>query len=83
MTPSQRPRVPLQGLVPEQLVAAIPGVLLGDARRVIAQVHRDEDIATPSSTIRRSAREAVVAAGSVPGTAPRSGPAPANTPLSQ
>jgi len=37
-----------------------------DARRVIAQVHRDEDPRTPSSGIRRTAREAALAAGHIP-----------------
>ena len=59
-------RIPLQGVTGAELCAALPGVAIQDARRVIAQVHRDEDPATPSSGIRRSAREAVVAAGYVP-----------------
>jgi 23S rRNA (adenine2503-C2)-methyltransferase len=58
--------IPLQGMSPGELVAAIPGVALEDARRIVAQVHRDEDVRTPSSIIRRTAREAVVAAGYVP-----------------
>jgi 23S rRNA (adenine2503-C2)-methyltransferase len=56
----------LQGLAPSDLAAAIPGLALEDARRIVAQVHRDEDVRTPSSIIRRTAREAVVAAGHVP-----------------
>jgi len=55
----------LQGMTPEELSAAA-SVSLEDARRVIAQVHRDEDVRTPSSTIRRTAREAVVRLGQVP-----------------
>ena len=59
-------RIPLQGLTGEDLCVALPGLALQDARRVVAQVHRDEDPATPSSGIRRSARESVLAVGWVP-----------------
>ena len=59
-------RIPLQGLTGEDLCVALPGLALQDARRVVAQVHRDEDPRTPSSGIRRSARESVLAAGWVP-----------------
>ena len=59
-------RIPLQGVTGEELCAALPGVAIQDARRVIAQVHRDEDPATPSSGIRRTAREAALAGGYVP-----------------
>lgn len=48
------------------LARAVPELSLEEARRVVAQVHRDEDPATPSSGIRRASREAVVRAGSVP-----------------
>jgi 23S rRNA (adenine2503-C2)-methyltransferase len=47
-------------------MAAIPGLAIEDARRIVAKVHRDEDVRTPSSIIRRSAREAVGAIGHVP-----------------
>lgn len=60
------PRLPLQGVTAEDLSAAIPGIAIEDARRIVAQVHRDEDPATPSSGIRRSAREAAVAGGRIP-----------------
>jgi 23S rRNA (adenine2503-C2)-methyltransferase len=59
-------RIALQGLTPEELVHAVPGLEIEDARRIVAQVHRDEDIRTPSSTIRRAARELVVERGIVP-----------------
>lgn len=59
-------KIQLQGLVPEELCRAIPGVPIDDARRIVAQVHRDESVATPSSLIRRTSREAVVARGIVP-----------------
>jgi 23S rRNA (adenine2503-C2)-methyltransferase len=58
--------IPPHGATPDDLVLAIPGLALVDARRIVAQVHRDEDVRTPSSIIRRSAREAVAAAGHVP-----------------
>ncbi|OJY29527.1 MAG: hypothetical protein BGO98_47620 [Myxococcales bacterium 68-20] len=56
----------LQGLTPAALVRAVPELLLEEARRVVAQVHRDEDPRTPSSGIRRTSREAVTRAGWVP-----------------
>jgi len=56
----------LQGLSPEALASAVPGLALVDARRIVAQVHRDEDPSTPSSVIRREAREAVGRVGVVP-----------------
>ena len=59
-------RIPLQGVTGEELCFALPGLAIQDARRVVAQVHRDEDPSTPSSGIRRTAREAVVASGYVP-----------------
>lgn len=59
-------RVALQGLTPAELARAVPGVSLEEARRVVAQVHRDEDPGTPSSGVRRASREAVVRAGWVP-----------------
>ena len=59
-------RIPLQGLTGAELCLALPGLAIQDARRVVAQVHREEDPATPSSGIRRSAREAVLAIGYVP-----------------
>jgi 23S rRNA (adenine2503-C2)-methyltransferase len=58
--------LPLQGLSPAALMRAVPELSIEEARRVVAQVHRDEDPATPSSGIRRTSREAVVRAGSVP-----------------
>jgi 23S rRNA (adenine2503-C2)-methyltransferase len=56
----------LQGLTPALLARAVPELSIEEARRVVSQVHRDEDPATPSSGIRRSSREAVVRAGYVP-----------------
>ncbi|MBS2019423.1 MAG: 23S rRNA (adenine(2503)-C(2))-methyltransferase RlmN [Deltaproteobacteria bacterium] len=52
-------------MTPEELRDAA-SISIEDARRVVAQVHRDEDVATPSSTIRRTAREAVTRLGVVP-----------------
>ena len=62
MFPAQ-PLLPLQGVTPQELTSLCS---LEDARRIVAQVHRDEDPSTPSSGIRRTARDAVVAAGYVP-----------------
>jgi 23S rRNA (adenine2503-C2)-methyltransferase len=59
-------RVALQGVTADELCAAVPEIAVEDARRIVAQVHRHEDPATPHSGIRRSAREAALAAGHVP-----------------
>jgi 23S rRNA (adenine2503-C2)-methyltransferase len=58
--------IALQGLVPEELAESLPGLELGEARSVIARVHRDEDPMAPDSRVRRSSREAVLAAAHVP-----------------
>jgi 23S rRNA (adenine2503-C2)-methyltransferase len=55
----------LQAVTPDRLAAAVPGVTLAEARKLVAQVHRGEPIAA-TSAIRRSAAEAVRAAGVVP-----------------
>jgi len=57
--------VELQGITPDELARDL-GIAIEDARRIVAQVHRDESVATPSSMIRKRAREAVVARGTVP-----------------
>jgi 23S rRNA (adenine2503-C2)-methyltransferase len=59
-------RLALQGLTPEELAARVPGVLLAEARRVVASVHAGGDFSAPNSAVRRSAREAVCARGYVP-----------------
>ncbi|MBX3207997.1 MAG: 23S rRNA (adenine(2503)-C(2))-methyltransferase RlmN [Labilithrix sp.] len=56
----------MQGVTPAELARAVPAVTLEEARRVVAQVHRDEDPRTPSSGVRRGSREAVAVAGWVP-----------------
>jgi 23S rRNA (adenine2503-C2)-methyltransferase len=65
LLPTSR-KLPLQGLTGEELCAAVPGMAIEDARRIVAQVHRGEDPRTPSSSIRRSARDAVLAVGHLP-----------------
>ncbi len=59
-------RIALQGLTPTELAEALPTISVEDARRILSQVHRDEPISTPSSGIRRTAREIVLARGWVP-----------------
>lgn len=66
-----RDPVALQGLSPLALAEAVPELSLEEARRVVSQVHRDIDVSTPHSGIRRGSREAVVAAGYVPALAVR------------
>lgn len=58
--------IALTGISPEELQRALPSITIEEARRVVSQVHRDEDVATPHSGIRRVARELVVANGVVP-----------------
>jgi 23S rRNA (adenine2503-C2)-methyltransferase len=58
--------LPLQGLTPEELARALPGVELAEARRIVSTVHRDRDHSLPNSGVRRSARELAVARGAVP-----------------
>lgn len=58
--------VALQGVTPLALARHVEVLSLEEARRVVSQVHRDIDPATPSSGIRRGSREAVVRAGHVP-----------------
>ena len=55
----------LQAVTPGQLAAAIPEVTLAEARKLVAQIHRGEAVSA-SSSVRRTAAEAVRAAGSVP-----------------
>src|SRR5437867_6251841 len=58
----------LQALTPEHLAAAVPGVTLAEARKLIAQVHRGEPVHA-SSAVRRTAAQAVRAAGVMPALA--------------
>jgi 23S rRNA (adenine2503-C2)-methyltransferase len=55
----------LQAVTPSQLAAAVPEVRLAEARKLVAQIHRGEDVSA-SSSVRRTAAEAVRAAGTVP-----------------
>ncbi len=64
--PATLERVALQGVTPAELCAAVPALSIEEARRVVSQVHRDKDPFAPSSGVRRTSREAVVAAGAVP-----------------
>jgi 23S rRNA (adenine2503-C2)-methyltransferase len=58
--------IALQGITPDELARAVPEIALAEARRIVSTVHRDGDIAEPNSGVRRTAREAAVAAGTVP-----------------
>ncbi|MEO8700358.1 MAG: radical SAM protein [Kofleriaceae bacterium] len=55
----------LQAVTPDQLVRAVPGVSLAEARKLVAMVHRGEAVA-PSSHVRKVSAHAVRAAGTVP-----------------
>lgn len=58
----------LQAVTPADLVRAVPGVSLGEARKIVAAVHRGEPVVA-GSAVRRSAARAVTAAGQVPALA--------------
>jgi 23S rRNA (adenine2503-C2)-methyltransferase len=55
----------LQAVTPEKLASVVPGVTLAEARKLVARVHRGEPIAA-TSAVRRTAADAVRAAGQVP-----------------
>jgi 23S rRNA (adenine2503-C2)-methyltransferase len=59
-------RIALSGVTPAELSDALPGLTIEEARRIVAQVHRGEDVSTPNAGVRRASREAVVARGVVP-----------------
>jgi 23S rRNA (adenine2503-C2)-methyltransferase len=56
----------LQAVTPADLAGAVPAVSLAEARKLVAAVHRGAPVAA-SSAVRRSAAQAVLAAGEVPG----------------
>lgn len=55
----------LQAITPDQLVAALPGVTLEEARKVVAMVHRGERVCA-GSHVRASSAAVVNAAGALP-----------------
>ncbi len=57
---------PLQGFSPARLAIECPDISLAEARKIVAQVHRDEAVATPTAGVSRRARLAAVAFGPVP-----------------
>jgi 23S rRNA (adenine2503-C2)-methyltransferase len=62
--------IALQAVTPAALAAAVPGVTLAEARKIVAQVHRGEEVRA-SSSVTRAAAERVRAAGHVPALARR------------
>ena len=61
------PRPALQALLPSELAQAAPGIELGEARKLIALVHRGEELPRRSpSEVRRASLERVRAATQVP-----------------
>src|SRR5690349_13087506 len=55
----------LQAITPDQLVRAVPAIKLLEAYKLIAMVHRGEPV-RPSTAVRRTAADAMRAAGTVP-----------------
>ncbi len=72
--------IALQAVTPAALAEAVPGVTLAEARKIVAQVHRGEDVHA-SSSVRRTAADAVRAAGHVPRLALRATQASAVDPF--
>ena len=60
------PRIALQGITPDELAAQLPSLLLPEARRIVAAVHRGEDFRLPRNGVSRSARAVVQEHGYVP-----------------
>jgi 23S rRNA (adenine2503-C2)-methyltransferase len=58
--------LPLQGMTPDALVRAIPGIAIEEARRVVSAVHRDLPIDQPLKGVRRGAMACLREAGFVP-----------------
>ena len=58
-------RIALQAVTPAALAAAVDGVTLAEARKLVAMVHRGEAVRA-TSAVRRTAADAVAAAGHVP-----------------
>ena len=58
--------LPLQGITPDVLVAAVPGLLISEARKVVSHVHRDLPLPRAASWIRRGFMDAVLAKAHVP-----------------
>jgi 23S rRNA (adenine2503-C2)-methyltransferase len=56
----------LQGLSAVALARAVPEVALAEARKIVAQVHRDEPVTTPTAGVSRRARQAAALRGHVP-----------------
>jgi 23S rRNA (adenine2503-C2)-methyltransferase len=58
--------VALQGMTPDALVRAVPGLALDEARRVVSAVHRDLSLDGPRKGVRRVTLDRVRASGFVP-----------------
>jgi 23S rRNA (adenine2503-C2)-methyltransferase len=56
----------LQGLTPERLAHAVPGLALSEARKVVSRVHRDLPLPRSASWIRRGFMDAVLEVSHVP-----------------
>jgi 23S rRNA (adenine2503-C2)-methyltransferase len=64
--PSGTRLLALQGVTPEELAAAVPGLLLAEARKVVSHVHRDLPLPSAASWIRRGFMDAVRERAHVP-----------------
>jgi 23S rRNA (adenine2503-C2)-methyltransferase len=58
--------LPLQALLPEELVRRVPDLTIAEARAVVSTVHRDKDPFFPNPRVRRVARDAVSSACALP-----------------
>ncbi|HET6205093.1 MAG TPA: radical SAM protein [Planctomycetota bacterium] len=58
--------IPLQGVTPERLAEAEPGLALAEARRVVSAVHRGWNLDAPLPGLRRASLEAIRARAGFP-----------------
>ncbi|MCC6810537.1 MAG: radical SAM protein [Deltaproteobacteria bacterium] len=61
--------IALQAVTPQQLLERVPGCTLDEARKIVAAVHRDEDVLAPRSGVSRKTREALQQSAHVPALA--------------
>ncbi len=61
----------LQGMTPDSLARALPGILPGEARRIVSAVHREISLEHPMTGVRRVALDLVRAVGTLPRLEPK------------
>lgn len=59
-------KIALQGLTPDDVASALPGLAMVQARRLVSRIHRDGELGAPHASLERVTRERALAAFSVP-----------------